>query len=256
MGLQAKLKQVDDNESTKHLEQLVSTKEKEIVKLNSFIDDMERIYEDQETKIKHLEGEVTLISKEKALLESTLLDLNSSLIILKKEKTEKETILETELVAEKEKLLTSVSEFSKLKEEFLSLKSYKEEIEIEVSKNELILTQHSEKFNNLESELELMKIDVQNKDVSIVTLHKQLVEEKETLAEYISKLNINLDETKKELDSKCEEIQKLKEDNSKLKTEFSILKEKEIALEEDFTILQQDVTEKIPRYLPLKQTYT
>merc|ERR1711955_49958 len=105
--LQAKLKQVDDNESTKHLEQLVSTKEKEIVKLNLFIDDMERIYEEQETKIKHLEEEVTLISKEKALLESTLLHLNSSLITLKKEKTEKETILETELVAEKEKLLTS-----------------------------------------------------------------------------------------------------------------------------------------------------
>merc|ERR1712173_62905 len=116
----------------------------------------------------------------------------------------------------KEKLVKSIREFTELKEEFLSLKSYKEEIEIEVSKNELILTQHSEKFNNLESELELMKIDVQNKDVSIVTLHKQLVEEKETLAEFISKLNINLDDTKKELNLKCEEILKLKEDNSRL----------------------------------------
>merc|ERR1712173_341456 len=115
---------------------------------------MEKIYEEQETKIKLQE--------------------------------EEKKFLETELASEKEKLVKSIREFNELKEEFLSLKSYKEEIEIEVSKNELILTQHSEKFHNMESELELMKIDVQNKDVSIVTLHKQLVEEKETLAEFIS----------------------------------------------------------------------
>ena len=95
-----------------------------------------------------------------------------------------------------------------LKKEFLSLKLYKETIEIEISKNELIITEHSEKFHNMESELELMKINVQNKDVSIVTLNKQLIEEKETLADYISKLNINLDETKKELDSNVNKCRK------------------------------------------------
>merc|ERR1711913_271998 len=165
---------------------------------------------------------------------------------------DKQNIIETELAVEKEKLHKSINDFSELKEEFLSLKSYKDEIEIEISKNEFILTQNSEKFDNMESELELMKIDVQNKDVSIVTLHKQLVEEKETLADYISKLNISLDDTKNELDSKCEEIQKIKEENLNLKSEVNLLKEKEISLEKTYSCLKKDVTEKQTKIVSLQ----
>merc|ERR1711892_198817 len=91
---------------------------------------------------------------------------------------------------------------------------------------------------------ELIKIDVQQKDVSIVTLNKQLVEEKETLADYISKLNINLDDTKKELDTKHEQIQEVKEENANLTSEINLLKQKEITLQEVYSCLQQDVVEK------------
>merc|ERR1711892_1447608 len=91
---------------------------------------------------------------------------------------------------------------------------------------------------------ELIKIDVQQKDVSIVTLDKQLVEEKETLADYISKLNINLDDTKKELDTKHEQIQEVKEENANLTSEINLLKQKEITLQEVYSCLQQDVGEK------------
>merc|ERR1712030_186693 len=130
---------------------------------------------------------------------------------------------ETEMQIEKDKLLKTMSELSELNREFQSLKAYKETIEVEMCNNEISSTDQSEKFHNMESELEWMKIDAHNKDVSIVSLNKKLVEEKDTLAEYISKLNINLDETKKALQLKCEEMKEAHEENLKLVTQINIV---------------------------------
>merc|ERR1712106_1227207 len=248
MGKQAKSKIESKKEKIK--EKLVTTEEK--LKALSENNEQKNILEQlqitttiKDEKLKHQEQELASISKEKKILESTLCGLNSSVINLKNEvkaKSDRENILETELIFEKEKLIKSITDFSELKREFLSLKSYK--VEIEIANTELLFTKRSEKFHNMESELELIKIDVQQKDVSIVTLNKQLVEEKETLEDYISKLNINLDDTKKELDTKHEQIQEVKEENANLTSEINLLKQKEITLQEVYSCLQQDVVEK------------
>jgi len=245
--IQTNLQQNQDKELIQQLEKVRTKKDEEIGKLNSIIDEMEGIYEDQELKITKSERELSCFTKEKEVLENSLHDLNSCIINLKKDakiKSQKENVLEAELDVEKEKLTKSLSAFLELKTEFLCLKSYKESIEIEMSKNETILTENSDKFYNMESELELMKIDVQNKEVSIVSLNKKLVEEKETLAEYVSKLNITLNETKKELDSKCTEIQKINEENSKLVSEINVVKRKEITLQQTLSSIQYEMEEK------------